>query len=238
VGSPSSPSPGGVDSLAAQVTVLHSGGGGSGPGCVTSPTIASSGGGIASFSRLTGNVNMSYYTYSHTADITSYDSIFGESPSALTWPGKSGITALVVLPTSNYVSAAFTVPAGYMAGAPANRYGQYRLNASQYTKAPVSMTISTSCGDFSNPATHPTSTVVPGCYKNKAGADSQILDWESPALGTTCALQDGTTYYMNFINADITNVTPGGGTATTTKAAAGSTCTTSCVDPIANLIFN
>jgi hypothetical protein len=218
------------------VTVLHT-------AVVTGGTcpVITGAGGIASFSQdVRTNESVSYYSSgTRTVNMTQYDSIFGQIPSAQTWPGNSGITAVVTLATSNYVSAAFTVPANYMTGAPSNRYGQYYLNPSSYSKAPVSMTISTTCGDFSNPSASG-STVVPGCYKNKAGADTSIVVWENPAhTSPTCALQDGQTYYLNFINADITNVTPGGhGTATTTKGAAGSTCTSACMDPIANYIFN
>ena len=235
-----SPNPGVASPATAQVTVsstpVVNG---------TCPTIPGSGA-ITSFTQLTGNVNVNYYSSgTHSVNITQYNSIFGQIPSTAAWPGNSGTTAVITLPTINYISAAFTVPPGYMASAPSNRYGEYYLNPSAYSKAPVSMTISTSCGDFSNPATHASSTVVPGCYKNKATADTPIVYWENPNhTSPSCVLNDNQSYYLNIINADISNVQPivgntAGGTATTTKTATGATCTTAgCTDPIENYIFN
>ena len=64
------------------------------------------------------------------------------------------------------------------------------------------MSISKSCGDFSDPSVYPsTSTVVPGCYKNKASAAATV--WRK--IGS-CALP-GRQYYR-FINADVSNGNP------------------------------
>ena len=85
------------------------------------------------------------------------------------------------------------------------------------------------------------SLVVPGCYKNKATGSSPIVNWENPNhTSPSCVLNDNQSYYLNIINADISNVLPGGGgTATTTKTATGAICTSSgCTDPIENYIFN
>jgi len=69
--------------------------------------------------------------------------------------------------------------------------------------------------------------------------------WENPNhTSPSCVLNDNQSYYLNNINADISNVQPivgntAGGTATTTKTATGATCTTAgCTDPIENYIFN
>ena len=232
-----SPTPG-VDSPGiAQVTVGH----GSGGPPDTCPTIPGSGA-ITSFTHQTGTQTMTSYgsgsTGSWSADITDLTSIFGTKPTSSAWPGNSGITAdRLAINTNMYVSAVFTVPANYMGSLPtgSSRLGQYLVNNSGFSKAPVSMTISTSCGDFSNPATHPTSTVVAGCYVNSGTS----LVWENPQHASpTCVLQDGQKYYLNIINANVTNVTPTGGTATTTKGATGASCTSSCTDPITNYIFN
>jgi len=103
-------------------------------------------------------------------------------------------------------------------------YGAYESGETG-NKANYSITISTSCGDFSNPATYPTtSTVVPGCWKNKL-ATKGLLQWN--ATGATCVLQNNKTYYLNFINGDISLVQPnGGGTASSTKTSgcSGGTC--------------
>lgn len=203
--------------------------------------IASATPGIANFTRLIGTYSVNYFSLSpHDADVTDYVSIFGQVPFATpTWPGNSGITAVMQIPTSKYVSAKFTVPAGYMAGSPANHSGYWYINPSAYGRAPISATVSACPGDFSNPAAAG-STVVAGCYANKVGADRALLVWESPAHASpTCALQDGHTYYLNIINADISVVTPGGGAATSTSKSPYSTCAAggACSDPIANYIF-
>jgi hypothetical protein len=231
-----SPSPGVTSPASSVVTVPHPGGS---VGCSSPPTIAGTGA-ITSFNRQTGNQAMtSYGTYSWTADVTDYISIFGSKPTPTTWPGNSGITAdKLSINTNAYISAMFQVPSSYMGSLPSGsqRLGQFLINNSGFSKAPVSMTISTSCGDFSNPANFPgTSTVVPGCYLN-AGTS---LVWENPQHNSpTCVLQDGGTYFLNIINANVSNITPTGGTATTTKGATGASCGTACTDPITNYIFN
>jgi len=162
----------------------------------------------------------------HSVDVTKFISFY----QANAWPGQQiGLIGQPTLPNGKYVSLQFTVPNGYMAGKPDSTLGQYSVGSSGYS-APVSMTISTTCGDFSNPSTNPaTSTVVSGCYKNKSLSPGGIV-WRKTG---SCALQDGKTYYLNFINADITNLLPGNqGTAISTR---NSQCPAgSCSDPIDN----
>jgi len=155
--------------------------------------------------------------------VTRFDSIYSYA-----WPGAS-VVADFSLPNANYISAVFTVPAGYMtaANAPSNLYGEYYINGSGYS-APVSMTISKSCGDFSNPVNYPTSSVVAGCFVNKRTAD-QYIAWTKSG---SCQLTNGTTYYLNIINADISLVTAnGGGTAASTR---NGNCSGACSVPIQN----
>ena len=156
-------------------------------------------------------------------DITDFDSIYRGS----TWPASYNWIALFSVRSDGYVSAGFKPAANYFTASntPANLYGELFVAETFYT-APVSMTISTSCGDFSNPLSGG-STVVRGCYLNSGAADSFIY-WQNPGANHTCVLTGGTQYYLNIINADIGNVTPTGGSAT-------STCTgSSCTDPISN----
>jgi len=190
------------------------------------------------FTRWTATTSVNYFGLGYiTVDTTKYDSIFGQKPTPQTWPGNSGITAVLPVPINRYMAAVFTVPAGYMASAPANRVGEYLVNASAFSGAGISATISTCPGDFSNPAA-PTSTVVAGCWGNKLRGGARLLFWEPPQhVSPSCVLNDGKTYYLNIINADISAVLPlGGGSATST--APGTHCTTSCSDPVANYIFN
>jgi hypothetical protein len=198
-------------------------------GCTKPPIIASTTPGIASFTRWIGMYSVSYFgSVPRTVDVTSFDSLYWAP-----WPGKSGITAILPMPINKYASFAFTVPAGYMAKAPDNIYGQYWINPSSSSRATISATISTSCGDFSHP-NDAGSTVVTGCWRNKVGVDTAAAIWTKTSL---CALKDGQTYYLNIINADINLVTPNGGTAASTKTPL-TTCSTTCNDPIANISGN
>lgn len=175
------------------------------------PVIAGDGTqGVNSFSRWTGTQSVFYFgsgqgTGNQSADVTSYNSSWAISPAV--WPQSYGRQPVFPLPSTNYMAQQFSVPAGYFAGAPTNIYGEYLVGSSQ-NDALVSMTISTKCGDFSNPQTSG-SSVVSGCYIKNAQTGGFLM-W-SKSFG--CTLTDGQTYYLNIINADITNVTPTGGTA-------------------------
>ena len=196
------------------------------PGCTNPPIITSTTTGIANFTQITGTQSVYYFGAGYkTVDLTSFDSIYW-----LPWPGNSTLTADISLPTNKYVAALFKVPNGYIAGytGTSTLYGDYAI-AQSGVSASVSMTISKSCGDFSNPSSYPTSsTVVPGCWKNKLSVGG-FLQWRAD---TTCILQDNTTYFLNILNADISAVQPGGGgSAASTKNA---NCSTVCSDPIGN----
>ena len=195
-------------------------------GCTNPPTITSTTTGIANFTQITGTQSVYYFGAGYkTVDLTSFDSIYW-----LPWPGNSTLTADISLPTNKYVAAQFKVPNGYIAGytGTGTLYGDYAI-AQSGVSASISMTISKSCGDFSNPSSYPTtSTVVPGCWKNKLGAGS-FLQWRA---GSTCILHDNATYFLNIINADMSAVQPaGGGSAASTK---NGLCSAACSDPVAN----
>jgi hypothetical protein len=212
-----------VSSVSVQQNVAGGGGGGT---CATIPSTTP---GIASFTQFTGTPVVSYFSFGDfPTDVTSMNAIF-RAPC----PGNSALTAVVDLPFAKYVGAAFHVPAGFLAGFPNGVYGDYTVNNSRVS-ASISMTISTACGDFSNPQTNASSTVVPGCWKNKL-ATGGLLQWRKD---TTCILQDNTDYFFNFINADVSavqalNGTTAGGSASSTK---DGTCSSgsSCTDPIVN----
>lgn len=203
-------------------SVTISGGGGGG----ACPTIPSGTTGITNFTRWSGNQTVYYYGNlggNKTVDVTSFDSVYS------TWPGQYGLIAQYSLPVNNYVSMAFHVPVNYTTASnvPNPLYGEYTVGETG-ASAPITMTISTSCGDFSNPSTHPTSTVVPGCYHSLASPGG-ILLWRNT---NSCVLSSNKTYYLNLINADTSNVTPGGGgTATSSK---NSACSSVCTDPVQN----
>lgn len=208
-----------TNSITKPVTVSN----GTGGSC---STVAGDGtNGVNSFSQWIGSQTVFYFgsganTGYQSVDVTSFNSSwFG------TWPQSYGRQPVFPLPSGNYIAQKLTVPAGYFAGAPSNIYGQYYIGSSQ-NEGLVSMTISTKCGDFSNPANYPsTSTVVPGCYLN-AGAAGNALTW-SKSYG--CKLSDGQTYYLNMISAYITNITPTGGTAASVCASGN------CKIPLSNL---
>ncbi|HZP65677.1 MAG TPA: hypothetical protein VFB32_05155 [Rudaea sp.] len=192
----------------ANVTVSH--------GVVQSscPTIQSSVQG-ATYTQLTGNfteiINFNNQN-PKVVDATSYNSIFQTT----VWPGVSANNYYSLpLPTNKYISAQFTVPANYFtaANAPNPLYGYYGLNETG-DQASVSLTISSTCGDFSSPSAQG-STVVAGCFGTHnlpITPSSGVLQWNRTG---SCVLTSGQTYYLNIIPANVTNVLPGGaGTAT------------------------
>lgn len=195
-------------------------------------TYGSATSGISNYTRWTGNQTADYFgAGSFSVDVTSFNSVFGiGTPEQATWPGNTALTAGFNMPNNKYMSLQFTVPAGFMETVVSGGYG---LNTSGYS-APISMTISDGtapCGDFSNPATNPTSKVVSGCWKNTM-TSAGTLAWNGTG-GSKCLLQDNHTYYLNMINADISNADPAG-TASLTSSKTGSCGGTSCGDPIRN----
>jgi hypothetical protein len=205
-----------VTSIAA-VTVSH--GTVVGSGC---PVVIPSSIPGQTFTQWTGNQTVFYFgqgaeSGNQSVNVTSFDS-FWFAP----WPGVNGKSLVATLPTNKYMSMQFTVPAGYFerTGILPTTYGKY-YNQNTPPVAAVSMTISTSCGDFS-PSTLGGSSVVTGCYLNLASPQTAMF-WHTPS-GPTCKLQDGATYFLNFINASILNVTPIGGTATPVGGCAAGGC--------------
>jgi len=194
--------------------------------CSAPPTVPGAGG--TSYTRTTTSVTANYSKFGNKAiDPTSFQSIF-TSPGKpdIPWPSEYDAVPTFTLNTHNYVSAAFTSTAPYIATTPTMQ-GQYFINESGFTAA-ISMTISTKCGDFGQLS--PTS-VVAGCKLNAGIAGSRLI-W-SGSGGTTGKLSDGVPYYLNVINANIGALTPGGsGVATSTAV---SNCTGgACTIPLQN----
>lgn len=182
------------------------------------PKVIPGSGSVPSFVSTGPSTSFNYYSGGvQLIDPSLFSNIFKSA-----WPGNFGLFATATLDNNKYISAQFHVPQNYMtaANAPANLYGEYTIGETD-ASAPVTITISTQCGDFAPPASG--SSVVPGCYKNKLVAD-QFLAWTK---SSSCALQNDTTYYLNIINADVANLTPTGGTATSTANAqcSGGHCT-------------
>jgi hypothetical protein len=164
-----------------------------------------------------------------TADMSSFASVFGG------FPGRRGDVAYDTLPISNYISMQFSMPSGYVENAPAGYY-QYLVSMNLTDDdTRVSMTISTTCGDFS-PTTDSGSTVVKNCYKNGVKADGGIQVWAQGDPATQCILSDLTPYYLNIINADISGVTSSGGSAASYRDGPGSGCAgkSACSVPMVN----
>jgi len=191
--------------------------GGTPPNCLSVPNTAG-----GSFTRVTGNIVVNDFHSNRTVDSTSFDSAF-----LAPWPGNIGTQIQFPVPRGGFISLAFTVPLGFSVGQLPTFYGEYEMGASGFS-APTSMTISSTCGDFSNPFTNSSSTVL--CWGNNLKS-SGFIQWHINSQGGRCSLVDGQPYYLNFINATIDNVLPnGGGSATTT---ANTKCTgTACSDPV------
>ena len=210
-----------VVSQAAVTVSADTGGGGGGGACAKA--VPNSAGG--SFAALGGTVTVAYSGHpSAQVNITDFDSIY----QGTTWPASYNRIAIFTLQNGKYISAAFTPASNYFTASNIPNggvYGQLSIAGTFYS-APISMTISTACGDFTPPG--PGSTVVPGCYLNSGNSSGGLVQWEGPGTGHSCVLTGNTPYFLNIINADIGNLTPSGGTAT-------STCTsTSCTNPISN----
>jgi hypothetical protein len=186
-------------------------------GCAVAPTLmGASGSSVSSWTRMTGMHQLDYFGDGyHDVDVTQFAEIFhywSSNTNPVPWPGGYGILPSIGVPIAQYLSAEFTVPKPYFTASnvPAMLYGNYGIGESCASVA-VSMTISTHCGDFGQ--LQPT-TIVPGCMKNKIGPDDALV-WHSSG---TCVLEDGVTYYLNVINADISALGSGGGATSTASS--------------------
>ena len=186
-----------------------------GPAMCAAPSVPGAGA-VMSWSMLTGPLAVDYApSGSADADPTQFEYLFGGTAEPLKpWPGAYGLTAAFALPVDKYVSLGFVSTAPYLGGAVATLYGQYAV-AQVGNDAPLSLTISTACGDFGQ--LQP-STIVSGCVLDAAGVGG-TLTWRAPAAGGDCRLDDGRQYFLNAINADISALGSPGGKATTTSNA-------------------
>ena len=164
-----------------------------------------------------------------TADMSSFASVFGS------FPGRLGDIAYDTLPITKYISMQFTLPSGFVENAPAGYYQWIESIGETGDDTKISMTISTKCGDFS-PTTDSGSSVVKNCYKTNLKFNGGIQFFAQGNPATQCVLSDNVPYYVNIINADITNVTSTGGTAASYRDGPGSKCAglQSCDVPIYN----
>jgi hypothetical protein len=188
-------------------------------GCATAPVIEGSGQ-VASWTRQTGTITVNYYgDGNYNVDITNFDQVWDPIVPTAPWPGRYGQLADIPLTIDKYVSAEFTVPAGYFETQAQPLYGNYSVGESN-ASARVSMTISEHCGDFGQLA--PT-TIVPTCIKNALAPDG-VLRWTGGSGATGCVLEEGKTYYLNIIDADISSFPAT--TTLSTKLCQNDVCTT------------
>ena len=185
--------------------------------------------GVTSFvSQGQASVRVGGDQHTISADMSSFASVLDA------FPGRMD-TAYDNLPVNNYISMQFQPPAGFFANAPDGWYQKFQMGTTgDDTK--MSMTISTSCGDFSDPV-DAGSSVVQGCRKVGGASQTGIIFSAQLIPGTSqCVLADNTTYYWNIINANVTGVTPTGGKASSYRDGAGSSCTGqgTCSVPIQN----
>lgn len=193
----------------------------------TFPTIASDDATVANFTAMTGNVSIDYRSNGfYTRGINDYASVFSLPPNpryprvSLPWPGSYGDISYISVPANKYLSMKFTVPATYFGTKPV--YSNISTGETSFS-ALLTFTLSTSPGDFSNPATNPTSTVLPGCYNGSVKPDGGITWMNGPGAGQPakgCVIKNGGTYWFNAINADTTAVKPdgtGGAKSTSTR---------------------
>lgn len=180
---------------------------------------------VTQWNQLVGESVVNSLQYGNrVVDVTSFASLFdypGTAPD--NWPGSYDLYSGIALPSNRYLSAAFTVRAGLDLSA---LQGFYSVDNRGFS-VPVSMTISFTCGDFGQ--INPTS-VVQNCSVNAAGAGDSLA-WQGAADAQACVLQPGYEYYLNVINADISQL-PSTGVAVST---ANASCNPAgCFDPIVN----
>jgi len=189
---------------------------------VTCPTIRGQGE-ITVWTQMSGSVMVNHREYGNAVvDITAFASIFDYPGLGLgPWPGAYNLYTGMTLPLNKYVSAAFTVPSSIDM---TSLRGEYSIEAAHFS-APVSMSISTMCGDFGQ-----FDAVIANCLLNSASA-GQSLSWQGAADAQACVLQPGVTYYLNLINADISQLASTGIAVSTANAA----CTAAgCFVPLIN----
>jgi hypothetical protein len=172
--------------------------------------------GVASFTQQTGIVSVRSGGDEHLAnvDITQWNSLFGAFPGNIN-------TVYYNLPVTNYISLQFQ-GSNFFSTLPVDWAQPFEMGSSNM-QAKVSMTISTTCGDF-RPTTGD-STVVKNCMKIGVKTQGLIKGFGNGGdPSSQCVLQDGKPYYFNIINADISQLTSTGGKAITYKDGPGSTC--------------
>jgi hypothetical protein len=204
--------------------------GGPPPGTCTKVVPGDGTSGVASFtSQGTTTVLVGGTQRPLVADMSSFQSVFGS------FPGRFGDIAYDTLPITNYISMQFTLPPGFIENAPAGYYQWLESIGETGDDTKVSMTISTSCGDFSSP-TSGGSSVVKNCYKTNLKFNGGIQFFAQGDPASQCVLSDGVPYYVNIINADVSGITPTGGHATSYRDGPGSKCAgkTACSVPIYN----
>lgn len=140
-----------------------------------------------------------------TVDGTKFENVLGYDIDAPTvpimWPGKRNVTQRPYIGSNSFLALQFTVPSTY----PTNRSGGLKISETNFT-GPLTMTMSTSCGDFGA-----TSQISPKCIVS-GGQAGQSLTWSTYPAGTTtgdnsCRLTPGQTYYFNLLYAPISNPT-------------------------------
>lgn len=172
--------------------------------------------------QTTGSVvyNASYTAYPPDGLMT-WESIWGRPYPAMTpvteWPSlalSEVVGPMVVY--KKYISAQFTVRAESVPKA-----GQLSITQTNFQK-PISMTISTRCGDFDQ-ASH---NIPAGCARPMLRGEG-FLAWEVAGTSSSCRLTVGQTYYLNLIYADLANSANG-------KPLGSSTCQGQCSNNIKN----
>jgi hypothetical protein len=122
-------------------------------------------------------------------DVTKYENIWGRSGAGMPislFPGVSHNVA-ILLNRGLFIAAKFTVPtSGMSAGA-----NGYLTHAETNGGPPLTMSISTQCGDFSPASTQ--------CFRQETSSFGILAHWRLPTgSGNGCVLTPGQQYYVNF----------------------------------------
>jgi hypothetical protein len=126
----------------------------------------------------------------NNVDVTQFDNIWGHSTGTdtiVSWPGRSdAYPSILAFNKTGYIAAKFTVPTNVNT----ILYG-WLTHAEYNYSTDVTVSISTSCGDF-----HPAD---PACSATTTSGQN-LVPWRLPtsANHSFCLLTPGTTYYLNI----------------------------------------
>jgi hypothetical protein len=172
-------------------TVSVTTGGGGGDTCVNTAGISRQTFGRVQYNNLDAR----------DTDLTLFENVFGHNPGGTNrlFPGTANINQRIMMQTDQYVALKFTVPSNL----PSQTWGQFRFEETQPGTLRMSYTISKTCGDFSATAVAP---LTAKCIVDNGPVNSALAWGYWPGSTQLCQLTPGESYYLNIIQAPLSNL--------------------------------